>query len=60
MNGLICGLEGELKPNTDELKSIGYEWLLVMNGYERINSLFQTILESDSISFGASLLEEYG
>jgi hypothetical protein len=33
--------------------------VLVMNGYERINSLFQTIPESDSISFGASLLEEY-
>ena len=30
-----------------------------MNGFESINSLFQTILESDSISFGASLLEEY-
>jgi hypothetical protein len=30
--------------------------VLAMNGFESINSLFQTILESDSISFGASLL----
>lgn len=27
MNGLICVLEGEFKPNTDEFKSIGYELL---------------------------------
>lgn len=26
---------------------------------EGIDSLFQTVLESDSISFGASLLEEF-
>jgi hypothetical protein len=31
-----------------------------MNGHECINSLIKTILESDSISFGASLLEEAG
>jgi hypothetical protein len=27
MDGLICVLEGEFKPNTGEFKSIGYEWL---------------------------------
>lgn len=27
MNGLICILEGEFNPNTNEFKSIGYEWI---------------------------------
>lgn len=28
MNGLICILEGEFNPNTNEFRSSGYEWAL--------------------------------
>ena len=28
MNGLICILEGEFNPTTNEFRSIGYEWAL--------------------------------
>ncbi len=51
MNGLLCVWKGNLNQLPVNLK------VLVMNGYEGINSLFQTILGSDSISFGASLLK---
>lgn len=27
MNGLICILEGEFRPDSNEFRSVGYEWL---------------------------------